>query len=305
MSNVTLSLRKKISGAKELRSVIRTMKAVAASNIEKYENSVRALIDYYRTVELGLGAYFRAHAAGVASGEPQEPIRHSQKEGSKGGAIGVVIFGSDQGLVGHFNDTISDFTIETLEAFSETQAKVSLWAVGERVCSQMTEAGYPPKGILAVPQSLQSVAPLVGQILRESQFEQQVTELHLFFNRPKSGQFYEPFHQRLLPLDKSWRSQMVQLAWPTKTSPEVLGPGPATLLDLVGEYLFVGLFRACVESLASENASRLAGMQRADKNIEEMLATLNGQYNHLRQTSIDEELFDLISGFEALALEDI
>jgi F-type H+-transporting ATPase subunit gamma len=75
------------------------------------------------------------------------------------------------------------------------------------------------------------------------------------------------------------------------------------LRALVREYLFVSLFRACAESLASENASRLAAMQRADKNIDELLEYLNGTLNRLRQSSIDEELFDVISGFEALSNE--
>lgn len=58
---------------------------------------------------------------------------------------------------------------------------------------------------------------------------------------------------------------------------------------------------ACAESLASENASCLAAMQRADKNIDELLENLHGTFHRLRQSSIDEELFDVISGFEALS----
>ena len=79
-----------------------------------------------------------------------------------------------------------------------------------------------------------------------------------------------------------------------------MGGGTATLRALIREYLFVSLFRACAESLASENASRLAAMQRADKNIDELLEDLNGTFHRLRQSGIDEELFDVISGFEAL-----
>ena len=69
---------------------------------------------------------------------------------------------------------------------------------------------------------------------------------------------------------------------------------------LVREYLFISLFRACAESLASENASRLAAMQRADKNINDLLEELNATSHRLRQSGIDEELFDVVSGFEAL-----
>ena len=84
--------------------------------------------------------------------------------------------------------------------------------------------------------------------------------------------------------------------------PEVFGENEKTLRALVREYLFVSLFSACAESLASENASRLAAMQRAEKNIDELLEDLNRTFHRLRQSGIDEELFDVISGFEALTV---
>jgi alternate F1F0 ATPase F1 subunit gamma len=76
-------------------------------------------------------------------------------------------------------------------------------------------------------------------------------------------------------------------------------------LFLLREYLFVSLFRACAESLASENASRLAAMQRADKNIDELPEDLTRTCHRLRQNGIDEELFEIISGFEALSAGEI
>jgi F-type H+-transporting ATPase subunit gamma len=76
--------------------------------------------------------------------------------------------------------------------------------------------------------------------------------------------------------------------------------GDITLRALIREYLFVSLFRACAESLASENASHLAAMERADRNIDDLLEDMNGRFHQLRQSGIDAELFDVISGFEAL-----
>ena len=73
-----------------------------------------------------------------------------------------------------------------------------------------------------------------------------------------------------------------------------------TVLALVREYLFVSLFKACAESLATENASRLAFMQRAERNIGDLLEQLRADFHQQRQNSIDAELFDLISGFEVL-----
>jgi F-type H+-transporting ATPase subunit gamma len=76
---------------------------------------------------------------------------------------------------------------------------------------------------------------------------------------------------------------------------------PVALRALIRDYLFISLFWACAESLAGENASRLAAMARADKNIAELLVSLYGTFRPIRQAGIDEELFDVISGFEALS----
>ena len=295
MSDTTASLRRKISGAKDLQSVVRTMKAVAASSIGQYEKSVRALDDYYRTVELGLGVCFRENGPA--------PLIAEQKRKTISRTIGAVVFGSDQGLVGQFNDIVADYAIKTLAA---VPAKPEVWAVGERVHARLTDAGLQVIGLIS-PNSIKAITPLVGQILVESETRHshcEGDELYLFYNSSTSGAVYAPVSKRLLPLDENWRRKLVELRWPTKNLPEVLGSGTSTLRALIRGYLFVSLFKACAESLASENASRLAAMQRADKNIDELLEDLNGKFHRLRQSGIDEELFDVISGFEALSAEE-
>jgi F-type H+-transporting ATPase subunit gamma len=197
---------------------------------------------------------------------------------------------------GHAVETLGDLT-----------DKPRIWAVGERVHARLKDAGLQLIGLFDVPNSVGAITPLVGQILVESEERRsqgEVAELHLFYNRPTSGAVYEPVNQRLLPLDEIWRRELANLPWPTKNLPEVMGGGTATLRALIHEYLFVSLFRACAESLASENASRLAAMQRADKNIDELLENLHRTFHSLRQSGIDEELFDVISGFEALSVEE-
>jgi len=103
-----------------------------------------------------------------------------------------------------------------------------------------------------------------------------------------------------LRLDEAWLHSMTQTPWATKKIPEVLGNGVKTIRALLREYLFVALFRACAQSLASENASRLAAMQRAERNIDQLREELQKTFYRLRQSKIDEELFDVISGVEAL-----
>jgi len=293
MSDSTASLRRKIGGAGDLQSVVRTMKAVAASSIGQYEKSVSALADYYRAVELGLGACFRESALTLAIPERQE-----QRDV---GAIGAVVFGSDQGLVGQFNEVVADYAVKTLAALS---GKAEVWAVGERVHERLTSAGLPPIGLFTVPNSVKAITPLVGQIQIESEARRakaKYTRLYVFHNRPRSEAIYEPVSQRLLPFDALWQQGLAKVRWPTGNLPEIMCGGTATLRALIREYLFISLFRACAESLASENASRLAAMQRAEKNIDDLLEDLNRTFHRLRQGGIDEELFDVISGFEALS----
>lgn len=288
MTDSSESLRRKIGSASDLQSVVRTMKALAASSIEQYEKSVSALADYYRAVELGLSACFREYRPAITAVP------------TKTHTVSAIVFGSDQGLVGQFNDVIADYAIKALAALP---GKAQVWAVGERVYARLVDAGITPIGHFAVPNSVQAIAPLVGQLQIESEAQRLQsgnTSLWIFHNRPQAGALYDPVSQRLLPLDAQWQQDLVKIRCPSTNLPEVMGTGTTTLRALIREYLFISLFRASAESLAAENASRLAAMQRADKNINDLLEALHGDFNQLRQSSIDEELFDVISGFEAL-----
>jgi F-type H+-transporting ATPase subunit gamma len=295
MSDTTGSLRRKIHSAGDLQSVVRTMKALAASSLGQYEKSVHALADYYRAVELGLGACFRERepAALAAEGKRQQ----------EAGAIGAIVFGSDQGLVGQFNDVVADYAIKTLTALPGTP---HVWAVGERVHARLVDGGLSLRGVFTVPNSVQAIAPLIGQLQIESEAHRAkggYACVYVFHNRPQAGALYEPVSQRLLPLDGQWQQTLASVRWPTGNLPEVMCGGTETVRALIREYLFISLYRACAESLASENASRLAAMQRAERNIDDLLDDLKGRFHQLRQSGIDEELFDVISGFEAMAKE--
>jgi len=299
VSDTRAGLRHKIDSAGELRSVVRTMKAVASSSIVQYERSVAALADYARTVELGLSAAFRQADAGRMPAELRAPP--GLRAPPHSGATAAIVFGSDQGLVGQFNDAIADHAIHALAGVA---GRAQVWAVGERVQARLADKGVISSGLFAVPASVQAISALVAQILVATDSPGatgRAATLYLFHNRPSSGAIYTPVTERLLPLDAAWQRGLMQRPWPTHQLPEVLGAGTTTLRALIGEFLFVCLFRACAESLASENASRLAAMQRAEKNIDQLLDDMKTTSNRLRQSSIDEELFDVVSGFEALS----
>jgi F-type H+-transporting ATPase subunit gamma len=170
MSDTTTSLRRKISSAGDLQSVVRTMKALAASSIGQYEQSVRALADYYRTVELGLSICFRKSASAALLAEGKGRTDEA--------SVGAVVFGSDQGLVGQFNDVVADFAVKTLAALP---GKHQIWAVGERVHGAVGR-GIAAGRTLRCAEFRQGYHPARRAILesetRHSRGE--VTELYLF-----------------------------------------------------------------------------------------------------------------------------
>lgn len=290
------SLTRKIAGAKDIKSVVRTMKAMAAANIGQYELAVGSLGDYYRTVALGIVAYFKAETTGSTEAKPAEQKAAPSR-------VCALVFGSDQGLVGSFNNTLADFVAQTLRALP---GEKEVWTVGERVQLLLQDGGFPASTHFLVPNAIGSVTPLVSQLLIQAQQHLEtgeLTEFYVFHNQPNAGTGYTAVCQRLLPLDTTWRATLGAVSWPTKTIPQVAGGRTPTLLALIREFLFVSLFKACAESLASENASRLESMQRAEKNINELLDDLSHQYHRERQSAIDEELFDVVSGFEALKVD--
>jgi F-type H+-transporting ATPase subunit gamma len=287
MSNTQESLRRKIDGAGKLESVVRTMKAVAASSIGQYEAAVSALAEYERSVQLGLSVCFRGAGSFAA------------RSRRGGGPTGAIVFGSDQGLVGQFNETMAEFV---LNAMATRAGEKKYWVVGERIQGRLEDAGVAVEGKFAVPGSVKAIGSLVAQlqIASESQENGGCTVVQVFHMKRTSGALCEPVSRRLLPLGAQWQKDLAKIPWPTRNLPELFGDEEANLRAFVGEYLFISLFKACAESLASENTSRLAAMQRAEKNIDLLLTSLSRAFHGLRQSSIDEELFDVISGFNAL-----
>ena len=293
MSDTTARLKLRLSGARELQSVVRTMKSLAASSIGQYQTAVRALSDYSRAADLGLGACLRERSL-VSPAAAERSV-------DAGRAV-VVVFGSDQGLVGQFNDLVADFAVKSLQG---VHGEPHVWAVGERVHVRLKDRGLAPAGVYGVPSSVAGITSLVDQILSQalgSDAAAHLGALSVFYNRSSSGARFAPVREVLLPLNDIWRRAHAAVGWPTKTRPELMGGSTVVLRALLQEYLFVSLFRASAESLASENASRLAAMERAEKNIKDSLERLEGAFHRVRQASIDEELFDVVAGFEASSI---
>jgi F-type H+-transporting ATPase subunit gamma len=131
-----------------------------------------------------------------------------------------------------------------------------------------------------------------------------VDQIVLFYNKSGPGAAFRPNMVSLFPLDMDWLRALAEKKWPSRTLPTFSMDAEGLFSSLVRHYLFFSLYRAFVESLASENASRLASMQMAEKNIEESLSELSVQFHRRRQAAITSELLDVVTGFEAITGEE-
>jgi F-type H+-transporting ATPase subunit gamma len=290
----TLSdLKRKMERARELRSVVKTMKTLAAVHIRRYERAVESLSVYNRTVESALGVALR--------GRPPEIPLPSPTPG--GEPLAAVVFGSQQGLSGQFNEAIAEHAVARMEELQPHARDRAVLAMGGFVVPRLRARGQPVEEALRIPSAVRTIADAVQEILirvRGWYEERGIGRVLVFYHVHLSGASYRPRGVQLLPPDPGWLRRLSGSEWKSRSLPTFTMDWRDLFASLVREYLFVSLYRAAAESLASENASRLRAMQAAEKNIEERLGELDALYHHERQSAITAELLDIAGGFVAL-----
>lgn len=285
-------LRRQIKSAQDLLSVVKTMKALAAVNIRHYERAVESLAEYNRSVEMGLHILLRSQQQPTITGGEVDATR-----------LGAVVFGSDQGLCGQFNERIVSFAVDQMAQLTPRPDGRQVLAVGIRSAALLDEYGCVAEECLEVPGGLAGITLLVQELLLRLEswrLRDHREQIVLFHHRLVTGVIYQPQMVRLLPVDLNWLRQLQTRAWPSRVLPTFSMEPERLLSALIRQHMFVNLYRACAESLASEDASRLASMQNAERNIEDRLGELHQRYHSQRQNLITAELLDIIGGFEAV-----
>ncbi len=286
------SIKRQINSVEDLLSIVETMKMMAAINIRHYERSVAAIDSYNRTVETGFQVLLR-----------EQPNEITPERADPDPVPGVVMFGSDQGMCGQFNEQIAAFSMEELSRLGVQRKHWVILALGARLTAHLQAEEQPVDDAWTIPGSVKGITPLVQDIVLKIDVwrtERGVSHILLFYNRPLSGATYRPHMLQLLPVDWERFRHMAREEWPSRSLPMFTMDWQRLLSALLRQYLFVSIYRAFAESLMSENASRLATMQSAERNIQEHLEDLNTLFHQQRQHSITEELLDIIAGFEAL-----
>ncbi|HWQ20031.1 MAG TPA: F0F1 ATP synthase subunit gamma [Methanotrichaceae archaeon] len=306
-------LKRKVKNASELKSLVKIMKTLSAANIREYGRAAESLAEYNRTIELGLQVVMM-HRAREPEAVEQSSAAWQSKAVERSGLtghprmkarLGVVIFGSDQGLIGKFNEQIAGFAIDRLREIEHED--LAALAVGERVIARLEEAGLHIESHCSFSGSSLGITQVMLDVLlkvEEWRLDRGVDQIILFYNRPATGAAFDPHMVYLYPLDTAWLRSLAGKKWPSRTIPAFSMGSDELFSSLVRQYIFFSLYRAFAESLASENASRLLSMQLAEKNIEGHLSELTVQLHRQRQDAITSELMDVVTGFLAQVDED-
>jgi len=287
------TIRRKIESAKDLHSVVKTMKALAAVNIHAYEKAVDAINFYHQNIEAGLQIVLKENPD-ILKAPSTDDIE----------SIGIIVFGAQRGMAGNFNlPVVNKLDSWMKEKGLKQQSSVTACVVGDRISEPLKDIGISASYKLDFPNfryNLDSTIQDVLLIVEKWRFKRKVSHIHLFYNRPTSGSSFKPGHFQLYPLNPDWLKELAAKQRPSRSIPLYTIPADTLFNLVIRQYFYISLYKAFIESMASENASRLIAMRKAEQNIEEQLEELDAQFNKQRQDSITEELLDIVAGFEAL-----
>ena len=276
------SLKKSLNSARNLYTIVNTMKLHATTNINQFQQAADASMQYRQVLNKALSVVMKKREM------PEEVLRPNE------GKTIHVVFSSDHGLCGSFNERITDYAKERMMNES------ILLVVGEQGVRRLEE--YEVVEFFSVPQSVDGITSSVQYLLSELdelRETEKVKEIYLHYNRSTGRQGFREHSEKLFPLDlKKIRKEDVN--WKSGAQPTYYMSGERLLSDLLKQYYFITLFRTFCYSLVTENESRIASMTSAKKNIEERMEDLEMKYKRLRQDSITEEIRDITSGFHVL-----
>lgn len=285
------NLKKTLDTSKSIKQVVSTMKALSGANIKKYEKIVKILYTYKSNVELALQAIMM-HNDKININE-LEFI--GQSKNKKANNL-VVIFGSNQGLCGRFNDKIANFVVDDIDNIDNNKIIV----VGERLSMLLSNTKLKIFKTIPVPNSIENISNTIYELLAviEKEIEEKtVNKVFLYYTANDDTMNGTLTKTRLIPIDKKILENAQKKVWPTNNIPYWQIDTKTLAVDLLKQYIFVGLNDALVNSIASEQKNRLLTLQNAENNINDLIRTKNLEYNQKRQSTITNELLDVVTGY--------
>ena len=281
-------IRKRIGSVKSTKQITKAMKMVAAAKFRKAQTRIIELRPYADKMNSVLSNLAKT----VETGHPLLEVRPRKK-------VEILVLTGDKGLCGAFNTNIMKAAVKLIKELQSEGVEISVSAIGKKGTDLFKRRGTALRNSWAGISgriSYLNAKEIAGNII-ENYTNEVFDEVMLVYNEFKSALVQKVTVTRLLPLAPVEGAAESQ----EEAADFLYEPSQQGIFDdLLPKNLEIQVFRALLESQASEEAARMTSMENATKAADDMIASLTLQYNKARQATITKELMDIVGGVEAL-----
>ena len=286
-------IRGRISSVKNIRKITRAMEMISAARLRRAEQRIEQLRPYADAIRR-----MTARASQAAENIPNLPILQERETVSR---VGLMLVTGDRGLAGPFNSQI----IRAGNARARELSEDVLWyASGRRGISSLQFRQLDLDGSWSGFTDRPSFADAraIADGLTSAYIDGKVDRVEIFYNGYISPVNQVVRHETLLPLqqadvlehDEDTEDEHSRALWIYEPDPEEI------LARLVPDYVEISIYRALLESTASEHGARMSAMRSASDNAGEMIDNLTLEANRQRQAEITQEIMEVVAGAEGL-----
>jgi F-type H+-transporting ATPase subunit gamma len=295
-------VKNRIASVQNIRKITRAMEMVAAARLRRAEQRIEHLRPYAGAIRR-----MTRQAAEAAGGEIGSLPILKQHESEQ--RVALLLVTADRGLAGAFNSQIIRAGIRAAVEYEEQGKEVVFSATGRRGVSSLTFRGRDPVGAYTgfTDRPAYANARDVAEGLMAAYIDGEVDRVEIFYNGYVSPLVQEVRRETLLPLQEATILEGTERD--TEGAEGETGhhalveyePDPAVILEsLVPDYVEISIFRALLESTASEHGARMTAMRSASENAGEVIEDLTLEMNRARQAEITQEIMEVVGGAEAL-----
>ena len=288
-------LKKRIGSVKSTEKITKAMKMVAAAKLRRAQESAESSRPYSDTMNDVISSISKKVVSTsvernllTGTGDDQTQL--------------LILFTSERGLCGGFNSSITKLMREKIEDLQSSNKTIKIICIGKkgydilkRKYSDLIVDVIDMKAVKSV--SYQDAKDISQKIIK-MYFDNEFDVCSIFYNKFKSVIDQTPTQQKILPIETEMSNDIEEN---TSTSMLDFEPGEAEILEeLLPLNFAVQIFKALLESAASEQGARMSAMDNASRNASDMIDKLTLFYNRSRQAVITKELIEIISGAEAV-----
>lgn len=281
-------IRKRIVSVKSTRQITKAMKMVSAAKFRKAQGRILELRPYADKMNSVLSGLSKS----VETVHPLLELRPKK-------TVEIVVFTSDRGLCGAFNTNVIKTALKLIKDIQQEGINISISTIGKKGLDLLKRRGFSiRKSYTGLSGRISySNAKEIAKDIIENYINESFDEVIIIYNEFKSALVQRVRTSRLLPISSVSSEESAQ----DKTVDFLYEPSKQEIFNnLLPKNIEVQVFRALLDSGASEEAARMTAMENATKAADDMIASLTLQYNKARQAAITKELMDIVGGVEAL-----